>query len=72
MIEAAKANIIGPAVAAKNPLRALGEVVLVLIQAIKQVIVALFRRQQRAQFFRPRAGTFAEIFVLQPVAQRLL
>ena len=67
MVQAAEADIVGPAVTAEDPVRTLDEEVLVRIDRVEQRIIAFFFFQQRGQFRRPFAGAGAVVDVGQPV-----
>ena len=66
MVQSAVTDIIGPAVAAEDPVAAFDEVLFQIQDALQRCIGSGFFRQQFSQFISPFTGTFADIFVFFP------
>ena len=67
MIQSAVADVIGPAVAAEDPVAAFDKELFQVKDFLQRCVRACFFRQQFRQFVRPFPGAFADILVFFPV-----
>ena len=70
MVQSAIADVIGPAIPAENPVRALDKEILLCADFVQQWVVPRFRRQRRNQSIGAMPRPLALIFVLQPILHR--
>ena len=70
MVQAAVADVIGPAVAAEDPLRPFDEVAFEAVDFVEDRIIAFGGFQSGGEFFGPLSGAFALVFLFEPVFDR--
>ena len=72
MVKTAEADIIGPAVAAKDPLRPFDQKVFVLVNVIEQRVIAFDLFQSGNQLVSPLTRAVAAVLLCKPLAASFL